>query len=88
MELLVQLLPYIFLMIIMYFIIIRPQKQQEKKHQLMLNTLQKADVVVTDGGFIVEIKKVEDHFYSVRMNEDVIVRLERGSVVRKYKNEA
>ena len=88
MELLVQLLPYIFLMIIMYFIIIRPQKQQEKKHQLMLNTLQKADVVVTDGGFIVEIKKVEDHFYSVRMNEDVIVKLDRGSVARKYKNEA
>jgi len=84
MELLVQLLPYIFLMIIMYFIIIRPQKQQEKKHQLMLNKLQKADLVITDGGFIVEIKKVEDHFYSVKMNENVIVKLDRGSVARRY----
>ncbi|RLA71448.1 MAG: preprotein translocase subunit YajC [Epsilonproteobacteria bacterium] len=88
MEALGQLLPFVFLIAIMYFIIIRPQQQQAKKHKAMVESLAKGDKIVTNGGFIVEIKKVEDDFYSVKLNNDVVVKLDKDAVARKYEDEA
>lgn len=88
MELFSQLLPFIFLIAIMYFVIIRPQQQQAKKLQEMINGLTKGDKVVTSGGFIVEIKKVEDNFFSVKMNDNSDARVVKDAVVRKYEDEA
>ncbi len=88
MEILAQLLPFIFLIAIMYFIIIRPQQQQAKKHKAMIEELQKGDKIITDGGLIVEVKKVENNFFSVKLNNDVVVRLNKQSVARKYEDEA
>ena len=88
MEILAQLLPFVFLIGIMYFIIIRPQNQQAKKHKEMLETLAKGDKIVTSGGLIVEVKKVENNFFSVKLNNDVVVKLDKQSVARKYEDEA
>jgi preprotein translocase subunit YajC len=88
MEMLGQLLPFIFLIAIMYFIIIRPQQQQAKRHKEMLESLEKGDKVVTNGGFIVEIKKVEEKFFSVKMNDEVVARLDKDAVARKFEDEA
>ncbi|MDX1296467.1 MAG: preprotein translocase subunit YajC [Sulfurimonadaceae bacterium] len=88
MEFIVQLLPFIFLIAIMYFIIIRPQQQQAKKHQEMVDSLAKGDKIVTTGGLIAEVKKVEDQFFSVTLNNDVTVRLVKEAVARKYEDEA
>ena len=88
MEFVSQLLPFAFLIAIMYFVIIRPQQQQAKKHAEMLATLAKGDKVVTTGGLIVEIKKVEDNFFAVKFNNDVEGRLVKDAVARKYEDEA
>ena len=88
MEFITQLLPFIFLIAIMYFIIIRPQQQQAKRHQEMVDSLAKGDKIVTTGGLIAEVKKVEDQFFSVTLNNDVTVRLVKEAVARKYEDEA
>ncbi|MCK9373039.1 MAG: preprotein translocase subunit YajC [Sulfuricurvum sp.] len=88
MEIVSQLLPFVFLIAIMYFVIIRPQQQQAKKHKEMLDALVKGDKVVTSGGLIVEIKKVEEHFFAVKFNNDVEGRLVKDAVARKYEDEA
>ena len=88
MEFVSQLLPFAFLIAIMYFVIIRPQQQQAKKHADMVATLQKGDKVVTNGGLIVEIKKVEENFFAVKFNNDVEGRLVKDAVARKYEDEA
>lgn len=88
MELLSQLLPFIFLIGIMYFIIIRPQQQQAKKHKEMLEALGRGDKIVTNGGLIAEVKKVEEGFFSVKINDDVAVKLAKDAVSRKYEDEA
>lgn len=88
MEFLSQLLPFVFLIAIMYFVIIRPQQQQAKKHSLMLTLLTKGDKVVTNGGLIVEIKKVEETFFTVKFNNDVEGRLVKDAVMRKFEDEA
>ena len=88
MEMVTQLLPFVFLIAIMYFVIIRPQQQQAKKHAQMLSSLLKGDKIVTTGGLIVEIQKIEETFYAVKFNNDVIGRLVKDAVARKYEDEA
>ena len=75
------------LFVLFYFLIIRPQQSQAKKHKLMLSELKKGDKVVTSGGFIVEIEKVEENFYSIKMNNDVTAKIAKESVSKKYEEE-
>jgi preprotein translocase subunit YajC len=88
MEALSQLLPFIFLIAIMYFVIIRPQQKEAKEKQAMIEALAKGDKVVTNGGFIVVIHKVEEKFLSVKMNDDTIVKIAKDAIARKYEDEA
>ncbi len=73
---------------IMYFIIIRPQQKQAKEHKEMLAALTKGDKIVTTGGLIVDISKVEETFYKVKLDKDTEVRLAKDAVARKYEDEA
>ncbi|HFS85289.1 MAG TPA: preprotein translocase subunit YajC [Epsilonproteobacteria bacterium] len=76
-------LPLIILFAIFYFLIIRPQQQQQKRHREMLEALSKGDKIVTSGGLIAEIVKVEEDFIKIKLNDDTIVRLEKSFVARK-----
>lgn len=88
MEIISQLLPFVFLIAIMYFVIIRPQQKEAKARKAMIEALAKGDKVVTNGGFIVVIYKVEEKFLSVKMNDDVITKIVRDAIARKYEDEA
>ena len=88
MDILGQLLPFAFLIAIMYFIIIRPQQQQAKKHKEMLESLAKGEKVVTNGGLIAVIYKVEETFLTVKLNDNVIVKITKDAIARKYEDEA
>jgi len=88
MEIISQLLPFIFLIAIMYFVIIRPQQKEAKAKKEMLENLAKGDKVVTNGGFIVVIHKVEEKFLSIKINDDVIVKILKDAIARKYEDEA
>jgi preprotein translocase subunit YajC len=81
-------LPLVVLFAIFYFLVIRPQQQQVKKHREMLDALGKGDRIVTNGGFIVEIIKVEEQFFKVKLNDNTEVKLDKESVLRKYDDEA
>jgi len=59
MEILSQLLPFIILIAIMYFVIIRPQQKEAKNRQEMIASLKKGDKIVTAGGVIAVVYKVE-----------------------------
>ena len=88
MDILGQLLPFVFLIAIMYFIIIRPQQQQVKKHAEMVESLAKGDKVITNGGLIVVIYKVEDAFFTAKLNDDVMIKITKDAIARKYEDEA
>ena len=59
-DLLFQFLPFVLIFVIMYFLIIRPQRQQLKKRNEMLSALRRGDTVVTGGGLIGKVTKVID----------------------------
>jgi len=88
MEIISQLLPFIFLIAIMYFVIIRPQQNEAKAKAAMIEALKKGDKVVTNGGFIVVIHKVEENFLSVKMNDDTITKMTKDAVAKKFEDEA
>ena len=88
MEILSQLLPFVFLIAIMYFVIIRPQQKEAKEKKVMIAELKKGDKVVTNGGFIVVVHKVEESFLSVKMNDDTIVKIVKDAIARKNEDEA
>ncbi len=88
MEIISQLLPFIFLIAIMYFVIIRPQQKEAKLKKEMISALKKGDKVVTNGGFIVTINKVEENFLSVKINSDVIAQITKDSIAKKHEDEA
>ena len=57
---LVQLVPFILIFIIMYFLIIRPQQKRAKDHQEMIKNVRRGDQIVTTGGLIGKVTKVID----------------------------
>ena len=82
-NVLTHLLPLIVLVAIFYFLIIRPQQTQARKHKEMIANLDKGDKIVTSGGFIVEVVKKEEEFFMVRLNDDTIVKLAKDYVAKK-----
>ncbi|MBS3649630.1 preprotein translocase subunit YajC [Pseudaminobacter sp. 19-2017] len=59
-DVLVSILPFVLIFVIMYFLIIRPQRQQLKRRTEMLSAIRRGDTVVTGGGLIGKVTKVTD----------------------------
>lgn len=63
---LTSLIPFVAIFAIFYFLFIRPQKNQQKKHKEMLEALKVGDKVVSYGGMMCEIVKKEDNYFLVK----------------------
>ena len=69
---------------IFYFLVIRPQQKQAKAHKQMLESLQKGDKIITNGGLICEVVKPEEDFIKVKLNEDnITVKISREFIAKK-----
>jgi preprotein translocase subunit YajC len=79
-------LPLIILFAIFYFLIIRPQQKHQKAHKAMLDSLAKGDNIITTGGLIAVIVKTEEDFIKIKLNDDTIVKLDRGYVAKKVES--
>lgn len=77
------LLPLVVMFLIFYFLIIRPQQKQAKTHKLMLENLQKGDKIVTNGGLKCTVVKTDADFITVKLNDNVLVELDRAFVAKK-----
>lgn len=59
-DALISILPFILIFVIMYFLIIRPQRAQLKKREEMIAAIRRGDSVVTGGGILGKVTKVID----------------------------
>jgi len=83
-SLLSSLLPLVVLFAIFYFLVIRPQQKQVKKHKEMLDALKKGDKVITSGGLMCEVVKPEEDSIKVKLNDEgVIVKVSREYIAKK-----
>lgn len=76
------LVPLVLIFVIMYFLIIRPQRAQMKKHQEMINAVRRGDNVITGGGFVGKVTKVFDDLgeVEVELADNVRVRIIRSTL--------
>ena len=66
---------------IFYFLLIRPQRQAQKRHQQMLQQLKKGDEVVTEGGIVGSVVHIADDHITVKTGDTRVVVL-RGKIAR------
>ena len=69
-----QFAPLVFIFIIFYFLMIRPQQQKLKQHRAMIDAVKKGDTVVTGGGLIGKAVKVSDIEVEIELAAGVKVR--------------
>lgn len=72
---LVQIFPLILIFIIFYFLLIRPQQRRMKQHQQMVAAAKPRDIVVTNGGLIGKVTKVDDNEVEMEIAQGVRVRV-------------
>ena len=75
------LMPLILIIVIMYFLVLRPQQRRVKQHQEMVKAVRRGDTVVTNGGLVGKVTKVvDDDQIEVEIAEGVRVRQMRSMV--------
>jgi preprotein translocase subunit YajC len=79
---LVQFGPIIFLFAVMYFLLIRPQQQRQKKLEAMIKALKKGDRVLTSGGMFGTVIGVDDTKAVLRIADDVKAEFTKSSIVQ------
>jgi preprotein translocase subunit YajC len=76
-----QFVPFIFVFVIMYFLILRPQQRRAKQHSEMVKNLRRGDTVVSSGGLVGKVTKVvDDDQVEIEIADGVRVRQMRQMV--------
>jgi preprotein translocase subunit YajC len=78
------LLPLLLIVLVMYFLMIRPQQRKQKAHQAMISSLKTGDEVVTAGGIYGSVVGVDDKksIVYLKIANDVKIKVERFAVTR------
>ena len=75
-----QLIFFVPLILIFYFLLIRPANQRQKKHRQMIEAVVRGDTVITSGGLIGKVGKVTEQELSVELADGVRVRVVRSMI--------
>jgi preprotein translocase subunit YajC len=69
-------LPLILMFVVMYFLMIRPQQKRQKELRTMMDALAKGDEVVTAGGILGRVAKVNETYVTIEVapNTEVVVQ--------------
>ena len=79
---LLSFLPFVLIIVIMYFLMIRPQVKRQKERQKMIDAIQKGDKVVTNGGIHGKIVGFtdEDKIVILQVDEKVKLNVDRSAI--------
>lgn len=79
-DMVMQMLPLVLIFVVFYFLLIRPQQKKVKQHRELLNNLRKGDTVVTGGGIMGKVVKLEDNVVFVEIADNVRIRVVRQTI--------
>jgi preprotein translocase subunit YajC len=80
-DMLISILPFVLIFVIMYFLIIRPQRAQVKKRGEMLAAIRRGDTVVTGGGLVGKVTKATDNELEVDLGGGTKVTALRSTIM-------
>jgi len=75
-----QMLPMILMFVVLWFLMIRPQMKKAKEHKALLEALAKGDEVVTQGGILGRVVKINDAYVTVEIAEGTEVVVQKPSI--------
>lgn len=79
-DMLIQFLPLVGLVVLFYFLMIRPQQRRMKQHQTMITNLKRNDTVVLNSGVIGKVVRVEDKEVGLEIAQGVTVKVVKGMI--------
>lgn len=78
-------IPFIFIFIIMYFVLLRPQMRRQKEQQRLVSALKTGDRVVTNAGIHGLISNVKDTTVIVKVADNVKIEMEKTAITNVVK---
>ena len=79
---LMSMLPLLLMILVLYFVTIRPQMKKQKEHRTMIDALAKGDEIITAGGFVGRVSKLGDGFLTIEIASGVEVQMQRSAVIQ------
>jgi preprotein translocase subunit YajC len=80
-DMLMQVAPFALIIIIMYFLIMRPQQKRQRQHAELIKNVRRGDTVVMTGGLIGKVTKVvDDSEIEIEVAPNVKVRVARPMI--------
>jgi preprotein translocase subunit YajC len=70
----------ILLIVVFYFLLIRPQTKRAKEHKQMVEALKKGDEIVTGGGVLGRVTEIGNNFVQLEVAEGIQLRVQKGAV--------
>ena len=70
----------VVMFVVLYFLMIRPQMKRAKEHKGMIEALQKGDEVVTTGGVLGRINRINENYVTLEVASNVEIQVQRPSV--------
>ncbi len=83
MESLVTFAPLVLLMVVFYFMLIRPQRKRQQQHQDLVRSLKRGDNVVSAGGICGVIKKVDKDTVVIETEGGTTLKMQKQSIVER-----
>ena len=85
-NLLVTMMPLVFIFVIFYFLLIRPQQKKQKEHEKLVQAVKTGDQVVTNAGIHGTVSNVKDKTIIIKIADNVKVEFDRAAVVTVEKS--
>ena len=73
-------LPILGMIVIFWFLIIRPQMRQQKEHRTKVAGMKKGDMVVTAGGLIGQVLKVDENYVDLELGQGIRVKAVKNTI--------
>ncbi len=75
-----EFVPLLLIFVVFYFLLIRPQMKRAKEHKKMTEALAKNDEVVTSGGLLGKIARIDESFVTLEVAEGVEIKVQRSAI--------
>lgn len=82
---LMSLVPFLFIMVVMYFLVLRPQGKKQKDHLKFVSELKRGDEVVTTSGILGRIEGMTEQFVTLEVADGVRIKVLRTQVATSSK---
>ena len=76
----IQFMPLVAMGLIFWFLIIRPQMKRQKEHQTKIAAIKKGDQVLTGGGLVGKVVRVDEHYADIELAQGVKVKAVKSTI--------